>query len=345
LARKELNQALLPLRKEDISYKQSKKALRYLMFLKEKHDDTIKARGCADGRSQREYMAKANTSSPTVSLEAMMMSCAINTRENRYVAVTDIPRAFLHADMKEEVHMLLEGAIAELIVKLNPKLYRKYIWRNKNDKPMLYVRHKKALYGTLQAALLFWRLLSDTLVAWGFKLNEYNKCVANKTINGWHCTIIWHMDYLKISHLEKKVVQEIITCLNNKFGRESPLTTMHRKVLEYLGMMLDYTTIGKVKICMYEYIEKMLSELPTDMNRSAKMPAAGYLFSVNTEVEKLPDATLQVFHHLVAKLLYISRSTRQDIQTAVAFLCTRVQAPDEDDHKKLTRVMQYLLRN
>jgi len=27
---------------------------------------------------------------------------------------------------------------------------------------------------------------------------------------------------------------------------------------------------------------------------------------------------------------------------AVAFLCTRVQLPDKDDYKKLTRVMQYL---
>jgi len=107
-------------------------------------------------------------------------------------------------DMKEEVHMLLEGTIAKLIVKLDPKLYRKYIWRNKNDKPMLYVRLNKALYGTLQAALLFWRLLSDSLVEWGFKLNEYNKCVANKTIHGRQCTILWHGDDLKISHVEKK---------------------------------------------------------------------------------------------------------------------------------------------
>jgi len=45
---------------------------------------------------------------------------------------------------------------------------------------------------------------------------------------------------------------------------------------------------------------------------------------------------------MVAKLLYLCRRTRQDIQTAVAFLCTRVQNPDEDDYKKLTRVIQYL---
>ena len=81
--------------------------------------------------------------------EAMMMSCAIDAREGRHVAVTDIPEAFLQADMEEDVHMLLEGTIVELIVKLDPSLYRKYIWENKNGKPMLYVKQRKTLYWTL----------------------------------------------------------------------------------------------------------------------------------------------------------------------------------------------------
>jgi len=37
-----------------------------------------------------------------------------------------------------------------------------------------------------------------------------------------------------------------------------------------------------------------------------------------------------------------SSSTRQDIQTTVAFLCTRVREPNTDDYKKLTKVMQYI---
>ena len=41
-----------------------------------------------------------------------MMSCAIDAKENSYVAVTNIPRSFLYFDMEEEVHMLLEGTIA-----------------------------------------------------------------------------------------------------------------------------------------------------------------------------------------------------------------------------------------
>lgn len=49
-----------------------------------------------------------------------------------------------------------------------------------------------------------------------------------------------------------------------------------------------------------------------------------------------------MFQHMVAKLLYLSKKTRQDIQMAVAFLCTCVKNPDKYDYKKLTRVMQYL---
>jgi len=82
--------------------------------------------------------------------------------------------------MEQNVHMLLDRTIVELIVKLDPSLYRKYIWENKKGKLMLYVKLKKALYGTLQVALLFWHLLLDTLIEWGFKLNKYDKCVTHK---------------------------------------------------------------------------------------------------------------------------------------------------------------------
>jgi len=55
------------------------------------------------------------------------------------MVVTDITGAFLHANMNNKVQMLPEGTIAELIIKLEPKLYRNYKWKNKNDKLMLYV--------------------------------------------------------------------------------------------------------------------------------------------------------------------------------------------------------------
>jgi len=67
-------------------------------------------------------------------------------------------------------------------------------------------------------------------------------------IHGKQCTIIWYVDDLKILHIEKKVVEQIIADLNKVFGQESPLMTTNGKVLEYLGMTLYYTRKGKVKI-------------------------------------------------------------------------------------------------
>jgi len=49
-----------------------------------------------------------------------------------------------------------------------------------------------------------------------------------------------------------------------------------------------------------------------------------------------------MFHHNTAKLLFLCKRARPDLQTAVAFLCTRVKMPDVDDYKKLCRVMRYL---
>jgi len=85
-----------------------------------------------------------------------------------------------------------------------------------------------------------------------------------------------------------------------------------------------------------------MHEAPHDMNGTAKTPAASHLFNVNEEGTKLPHDKAELFLHIVAQLLYLCRQTHHDIHTAVACLCTRVNYPDEDDYKKLTRVIQYL---
>jgi hypothetical protein len=44
----------------------------------------------------------------------------------------------------------------------------------------------------------------------------------------------------------------------------------------------------------------------------------------------------------MAQLLFMATRARQDIQTAVASLTTRVKNPDEDNWGKLKRVLKYL---
>jgi hypothetical protein len=94
-----------------------------------------------------------------------------------------------------------------------------------HGKPVLYIRLKKALYGILKAALLFWKQLTEQLHKWGFKTNPYDPCLANKNINGKQCTIVvWHVDDLKISHVDPDVDSDVVCMLEEEFGKEAPLT-------------------------------------------------------------------------------------------------------------------------
>jgi hypothetical protein len=316
-------------------------SLHYLMFLKKKRCGRIKGRGCADGRKQRIHTKKEDASSPTVAIEAVMLSCVIDAEEERDVATVDIPGAFMQVDTDEIVRMRLHGKMAELLVHINPNMYQKYVV-HENGKPVIYVLLKKALYGTLRAALLFWRRLSSQLKEWGFIVNPYDPCVVNKQINGKQCTILWHVDDLKISHVDPEVVTSIIEMVNGEFGKEAPLTVVRGKVHEYLGMTIDFSTVSKVRFSMIDYIKNTLDELPKDMDGESSTPAASFLFDVDEDCEKLNAETSEMFHHNTAKLLFLCKRARPDIQTAVAFLCTRVKGPDADDYKKLTRVMKYL---
>ena len=70
----------------------------------------------------------------------------------------------------------------------------------KDGKKLLYVHLKRALYGCIQSAMLWWTMLKDTLIEQGFVLNPYNSCVANKVLDdGTVITIFWYVDDLKIS--------------------------------------------------------------------------------------------------------------------------------------------------
>ena len=191
-------------------------------------------------------MTKMETTAPTVATEGLMLSCVVDAIEKRDVATCDIPGAFMQSNMKGKVVMKLEGVMAEIILKIDSKLYRKFVVME-GGKPVIYVILEKALYGTLQAALLFWQNLSSQLKEWGFIINPYDFCVANKMIDGKQCTILWHVDDLKISHVNPDAVTVILNLLDQRYGQEivggkrAPLTVTRGKIHDYLGMVLDYS--------------------------------------------------------------------------------------------------------
>ena len=82
----------------------------------------------------------------------------------------------------------------------------------------MYVRVQKAMCGFLKSTLFFYEKLVGDPEAHGFEINPYDPCVENKTVGGKHLTIIWHVDDLKISHVDTKVISETIVRMDSICG-------------------------------------------------------------------------------------------------------------------------------
>ena len=312
------------------------------MFLKRKRCGKIKGRGCADGRKQREFISKEEASSPTVSTHALMATCLIDAIEGRNVATADIPGAFLQATMDEDVWIKFEGAMVDVLLEIDPERYGPCVCTY-NGRRYLYAKAVKAIYGAMRSALLFYQLFSGQLKEWDFKINEYDACTMNKMVNGSQLTIVWHVDDCKISHRDEEVVTDLLEKLEGRFGKETPIAITRGRIHDYLGMTIDYSIKSKVKFYMFDYIEQILGEVDSDlMKGSGVTPAGKHLFQTHEDGAKLNKKEADAFHRNVARLLFLSKRARPDIQTAVAFLCTRVQSPDVHDNLKLGRVMRYL---
>ncbi len=76
----------------------------------------------AQMEKQKDTSTKGEFTSATVALESVLLSCTIDAKESRDVAVMDIPGAFLHSDIDDNVFMLLEGKLAELMVLVAPEV-------------------------------------------------------------------------------------------------------------------------------------------------------------------------------------------------------------------------------
>ena len=146
-----------------LTAQQKKWALPILLFMVMKRNGTLKSRACADGRQQRLWTNKEEVSSPTPSIEALKYTMIVDAQENRDVAVVDLPAQFLQTEMDEAIHLKLQGPLLLLLVEHDTKMWKKHL-RKENGRPVIYVDCKKAIYGTLNAAILAYKKLTKHFI-------------------------------------------------------------------------------------------------------------------------------------------------------------------------------------
>jgi hypothetical protein len=275
---KELKQLLdkrvfTPVKRRDLTNDQIKKIIGSFMFLKEKFKadglfEKLKSRLVA--RGDMEWGTLMDISSPTASLQAVLMIAAIAAKECRHVKSADIPGAYLNADMEEEVHMEINEILTSLLLTIRPEL-AEFV----DEEGRLTVLLEKAMYGCDESARLWYNTFSTYLINEGFKVNPVEKCIFNMEVNGVQCTICLYVDDLMITCTDEKIINEVINSLQKRFPGIIPV---EGKVHSYLGMLFDFTTPGEVKVSMEYYTKQILEQYKVEGKVNA--PALPNLFEV-----------------------------------------------------------------
>ena len=127
----------------------------------------------ADGSKQRLWINNEEASSPTVAVESVILSEIIDAKEQREVAVVDIPImiAFIQTNNEklkshhETDIMKAKGSLADMLVEIDPDTHRPHLTKNdkKNGATALHSKILKALHGMIVSSLLFCRKLRKDL--------------------------------------------------------------------------------------------------------------------------------------------------------------------------------------
>ena len=93
------------------------------------------------------------------------------------------------------IHMVIDARLTTILVELDPT-FKEFV----RPDGTLCVRLIKALYGTVEAARLWYELITKVLLEYGFVPNKYERCVLNKTTALLEYPHIWWINDLTSEH-------------------------------------------------------------------------------------------------------------------------------------------------
>jgi hypothetical protein len=200
--------------------------------------------GMAGGNNQHAYISKDDASSPTITVESVLLSCI--AEEERDVAVLDIPNAFVPTRVENEKDMAfikIRGILVDILVEIARDVYNSYFSKDNKGMKQLLVQCQNALYDTMVASLLYYCKLFKSLTYIDFVINPYDPCVANQVIEGKQMIICFHVYDCKLSHRKNKVMDSMIEYLRQEYeiifeDGSSAMMVSRGKIYKYLSMTL-----------------------------------------------------------------------------------------------------------
>ncbi|CAJ1945823.1 unnamed protein product [Cylindrotheca closterium] len=159
-----------------------------MMLLAEENTGEIEGRCVYKGDGTLEWLSPGDTSSPTAALEAIMITCVIDVYEGRDMMSLEISNAFIQTQMtmdaKSRVMMKITGLLVDMMIRLEPR-YRDY-FVIENGERVIYMRVLRAIYGMLEASMLWYKKLRGDMekhVTMEKSKNSKKVAIAAKPVN------------------------------------------------------------------------------------------------------------------------------------------------------------------
>ena len=131
-------------------------------------------------------------------------------------------------------------------------------------------------------------------------------------------------------------MKQVIKLLEERYGK---MTTNIGKKHTFVGINFDFTNRGSLHLDMIGHLQDALDTFTEELGSTPTSPASDFLFDANPHAKPLSEKDRKMFQSVFARLLYVGKRTRPDLQVAVAFLGTRTLRADVDDWKKLKRLL------
>ena len=312
--------------------------------------DKVKARLVGGGDCQdRELYSAAETSSPTISITSIFILVQIAASERMTVVTLDIGSAYLNALMPKSnpnklVFMRISKEVAAIMVGVD-STFTPFIHQDGT----LIIELDRALYGCIESALLWHKELSGFLSKIGFQPNPQDICVLNRVNKEGKATIGIYVDDLLLTCSSPTLAEAIVLDLEREY-KQLKITRGARR--NYLGMVLDFSTKGVVKINQSGMIEEitrtpgveLLSKAVGATEENPKTPCHDLLFRMTEDSPPLDQPLCKIVHSITAKILFVANRGRPDVLTFISFMTKRVLHPTQEDGRKLLRALHYLAR-
>ena len=235
--------------------------------------------------------------------------------------INDVKGAFLKGSLDEE---------SEQMYMKVPQGFENYY---DNDVVLMLL---KAIYGTKQAAMAFWKELLKCMESMGYKRNGADPCMYFKwTITGLVIWLSWIDDCMVWG--SKTVVPEESNKFTSRFDCDDV-----GEVNEYVGCKINIDRKERSitftqPILLQSFKDEF--DLPT---RKHKTPAeAGMILRKADPKDKVDSKRHTYFRSGTGKLLHMVRWSRPEMQNAVRELTMQGSAPTEAHIKALHRAMRY----